>query len=376
MLAVACSGGEKKDLVVGVIGSMTGGASFLGESEKYGLEIAAEEINAAGGILGRKITLVYRDDESNVDKGVTVARDLVEREKVEVIMGPAISHVAYAVVPVVNEYKVINIPQLGITGIADATKSPYTFRGAWTDRMSMAKVANWLVNTKKVKKIGVVYENSAWGTGLRDDLKAELSPLGVTPVAEQASQPGATDFTPQLTAMKNAGAEAVVAAALFTELAKIVKDRDKLGMNIPVVGHMTSTFPAFRQLAGESIKEVYSYLPKAVAFAPGGDIPAKSKAFLDKVATKFGNTRTDQPQLTGQYYDALYLYSEAVKKAGSTDSAKVKVAFEGISGYQGLMDTYKFGPTQHDGSSNPLVVLKAFKWHTDPKYGGTFETAE
>src|SRR4030081_1272676 len=234
MLAVAWSatgtalGQSKETVKIGLSAALSGGSAASGEAIKRGLQIAIDEINAKGGVLGgRKLELVVRDDEGNPQKGVTIARELVEREKVVAVFGGLHTTVALAQVPVWHE---LRTPYMGAwaagTNITRNGQAPnYVFRVSANDDYVDRFLSRYAMETMKKSKPGLLLENTPWGRSNETGLTKWFGEKGIKAVGVERFNWGDPDMSPQLLRLKNAGAHHIVLVANAPEGAQVLRSK-------------------------------------------------------------------------------------------------------------------------------------------------------
>jgi branched-chain amino acid transport system substrate-binding protein len=280
--AIGC--GNAQDVKLGFAGALSGPASFVGIEIKRGAEIAIDEINAKGGVKGRKLVLISRDDEHNPVKTVAQYRELVERENVVGIIGATNSASMLAVAPIVNDTLKVPVicPATDATEITenDAQKQGrdnYLFRVG----MYGTGQGNFMVDTivKKFghKKVGLLTWTGGWGVTGRGELQRRLKENGLSPVADETFDNNDTDMTAQIIKLKNAGAESILNYALVRENTFVVKTKEKLSNNTPYVSAWGIAGPAFWKAAGESAEGV---LTSTTVTIDGPQSPER-QAFID-----------------------------------------------------------------------------------------------
>src|SRR5436853_3969571 len=333
----------KPPVKVALVAATSGGSALSGEAIKRGLTVAIDEINARGGVLGgSKLELVIRDEEGNPSKGVTGARDVIEREKAVAVFGGLHSPVGLAMLPVFHELKV---PYVGTwaaaTNITRNDRKPnFMFRVSANDDIVDHFLAKHVTEKLGGKKPGVILENTPWGESNQAGLTKWFAQMNVQPVGFEKFNWNDPDMTPQLLRLKNGGADAIVMVANAPEGAQVVKGRAKIGWNVPTVSHWGISGGRFAELAGDLSQSVvfvqtYSFFGKQSEV--GDRVISALKA---KYAVK-GPEDILAPVGTANAYDAMHLVALAIDKAGAADGAKIRDALENIPEYRGLIKTYK-----------------------------------
>src|SRR5438552_12759358 len=355
----------KPPVVVALVAAMSGGSALSGEAIKRGLTVAIDEINAKGGVLGgRKIELVIRDEEGNPSKGVTAARDVIEREKAVAVFGGLHSPVGLAMLPVFHELKV---PYVGTWAAATAItrngRSPnFMFRVSANDDIVDHFLAKHVIEKLGKRKPGVILENTPWGASNQEGLTKWLGKLGAPAVGYEKFNWNDPDMSPQLLRLKNGGADAIVMVANAPEGAQVVRSRAKIGWSVPMVSHWGISGGRFAELTGD-LSESVVFVQTYSFFGKQSDVGERVIAALK---TKFGVKGPEDilaPVGTANAYDAMHLVGLAIDKAGAADGAKVRDALESLGEYKGLIKTYKraFTAEEHDALAESDYVLVTWR---------------
>jgi len=357
---------QQAPIKLGLAAAVSGGSAASGEAIKRGLSIALDEINGKGGLLGgRKLELVVRDDEGNPQKGVTIARELVEREKVAAVFGGLHTTVALAQVPVWQE---LATPYVGTwaagTNITRNGKKPnFVFRVSANDDEVDKFLVRYAAEQLKRGKPGLLLENTAWGQSNEAGLTKWFGERGVKAVGVEKFNWNDPDMSPQLLRLKQGGADVVMLVANAPEGAQVVKSKAKVGWEVPIVSHWGISGGRFAELTGELSEGVvfvqtYSFFGKQNARGE-----AVLKALKDKYGVK-GPEDVTAPVGTANAYDALHLVALAIEQARSTDGTKVRDALEELKAdHAGLIKTYKhpFTSEQHDALTERDYIMVVWK---------------
>ena len=339
-------------LKVGLVAAMSGQSAKSGEAIVRGLSIAIDEINAKGGVLGKKLELVVRDDESNPAKGLVAARELAQREKVVALFGGLDTPVSLAIVPFANQAK---IPFMGVWAAGtpitrNGAAENYAFRVSAVDEIVDVAMVDYSVKKYGAKKPGMILINNPWGESNEKGLKAALSDKKMQYAAIEKFETNDVDVVPQLTRLKQAGADVLYLVANVAPSAQVVKSLDRMGWNVPIVSHWGPSGGRFAELAGPSADKVHFIQ----TYSFSGKLSPKGDAVLAALKKKYPEIKSlaDVTPAVGiaNAYDAMHLTALAIAKAGSTEGPKVRQGFYDIDSYDGLIKTYKkpFTPQQHD----------------------------
>src|SRR5215213_8071764 len=350
---------------IGHVAALSGGSAQSGEAITRGLTIAIDEINAKGGVLGgRKLELVQRDDESTPPKGLTAARELVFKEKVAVIFGGIDSPVALAMVPLLNKEKVPHVAVWAAgTGITRNGANPnYIFRLSAVDVLVDVKLLDYAKTKYGAKKAGLILVNNPWGESNEKGLLEAVKSMQSTEiVGVEKFENSDVDLVPQLTRLKDKGADVLILVGNAAPGAQVMKARERLSWKVPVVSHWGISGGRFPELTGPTAGEAhfvqtYSFFGKQ---SPVGErVLAALKAKYPAIK---GPGDIFAPIGTANAYDAMHLVALAIEQAKSTDGDAIRKALEELQGsYQGLIKTYSkpFAPDNHDalGPSDYIMV--------------------
>jgi branched-chain amino acid transport system substrate-binding protein len=334
---------------IGVSGPFTGGSAPMGTSMRDGVKLAVAEINAAGGVLGRPIQLVERDDEAKNERGVQITQELINKEQVVADVGFINTGVALASQRFYEEAKipVINNVATGskITHQFEAPEFPdnYVFRTSASDGIQSAMIVEEAVVKRKFTKVAILADSTNYGQLGREDLERALDKRGIKPVAEEKFNIKDVDMTSQLLKAKQAGAQAILTYAIGPELAQIANGMEKLDWRVPMIGSWTLSMANFIDNAGKNGDG--ARMPQT--FIQDGDTP-KRKAFIAAYQKAYKIERIPSPVSAAQGYDSVYLLAAAIRQAGSTDGVKVREALENLKEkVDGVVKTYDH-PYTHD----------------------------
>jgi branched-chain amino acid transport system substrate-binding protein len=363
-LGLALPASAADTIKIGLVTALSGQSARAGEAITRGLTIAIDELNAAGGVLGRKFELVRRDDEATPAKGVIAARELVYKEKVAVLFGGLDTPVSMAIVPIMNEAKVPYMgPWAAGTAITKNGANPnYVFRVSAVDEIVDKAILQYAQKTFDAKKPGLILVNNPWGESNEAGLKAAMAAKGVTPAGIEKFEGNDIDVVPQLTRLKAAGADSRFLVGNVGPSAQVVKSLDRMGWKPPIVSHWGPAGGRFTELAGPSAPSVH--FVQTYSFF-GNQRPVGQKV-LKMLMAKYPDIKSagDVTPAVGvaNAYDAMHLVALAIKNAGSTEGPKVREGFYKIASYDGLIKNYKqpFSATNHDAINENDYVWTQF----------------
>jgi branched-chain amino acid transport system substrate-binding protein len=360
--AMLSTGAYAADIKVGVIGPFTGGSASMGVSMRDGVRLATKEINAAGGIDGNKIVLVERDDEAKNERGVQIAQELINNEKVAATLGYINTGVALASQRFFQEAKIPVINNVA-TGTLITKQFPnaaenYIFRTSAADNIQAPMIAKEAVEKRGLKRVAILADSTNYGQLGREDLEKALKVYGVTPVAIEKFNLGDVDMTSQLLKAKSAGADVILTYAIGPELAQIANGMAKLGWKKPMIGSWTLSMASFIDTAGKNGNG--ATMPETFVQQPA--TTPKRKAFVDAYLKDFKpkNGVIASPVSAAQGYDSVYLLAAAIKQAKGTEGPKILAALQDLkTPVDGVVMTYNkpFTATDHEAIKAKDVVM-------------------
>ena len=349
---------------IGSVLSVTGPAAFLGDPELKTLQQYVEDINKKGGIIGRQLQLVHYDDGSDANKANGFAKRLIDDDKVDVIVGGTTTGATMSMVPLVEKAGVPFISLAGAVVIIEPVKK-HVFKTPHTDRMAAEKVFEDM-KKRGLTKVALLSETSGFGQSGKKETEAVAGKYGITLVANETYGPKDTDMSPQLTKIKNtAGVQAVFVFGLGQGPAIVTKNYKQLGISLPLYHAHGVASEEFIKLAGPAAEGVR--LP-AAALLVADKLPAndpQKKVAVDYTKAFQDRWKTDVSAFGGHAYDGLMIVVDAIKRAGTTDKAKVRDAIESTKGYIGTGGVVNMSATDHMGldlSAFRMLEVKNGDW--------------
>jgi branched-chain amino acid transport system substrate-binding protein len=361
----AATASYAQNIKIGVTGPFTGGSSSMGVSMRDGVRLAVDEINKAGGVMGRKIEVIERDDEARNERGVQIAQEMINKEKVTAAVGYINTGVALASQRFFQEAKipVMNNVATGslVTHQFDDQPENYIFRNAAHDSIQAPMIVEEAVTRRGYKKVAILADSTNYGQLGRADLETALGLKGVKAVAVEKFNIKDVDMTAQLLKAKEAGAEVVLTYAIGPELAQIANGMTKLGWKVPMIGSWTLSMANFIDNAGPGGEG--ARMPQTFIQEP---TTPKRQAFIINYLKTFNpkNARIDSPVSAAQGYDSIYLLAAAIKQANSTDGPKIKAALEDLkTPVEGVITTYNkpFTAKDHEAITANIPVFGEVK---------------
>jgi branched-chain amino acid transport system substrate-binding protein len=331
---------------IGALLAVTGPASFLGAPEARTLEMLVADLNAKGGVAGKKLTLIVKDTGASPEKAISFAKQLIEEEKVFAIIGPSTSGESMAVKPLAEESRTLLLSCAAAQGIVNPI-AKYVFKTPQDDASAVTRI---FAQMKKmgITKIGLLSSNTGFGKGGKEQV-AKLAPQhGIQIAVDEVYDKAATDLTAEVTKLKAAGVQAVVNWSIEPAQAIVIKNVRQLGLAIPI----------FQSHGFGNIQ----YVKAAGAAAEGVIFPAGRLLVADRLPDKHPQKALlvtykkeyekkyseDVSTFGGHAYDAMEILVAALKKAGP-DREKVRAAIEGLTGLVGTAGVFNFSASDHNG---------------------------
>ena len=354
---------QAQDIKLGFNGNISASPSAQsGAAGVIGIRAAIDDINAAGGVLGRKLTLVVRDDQSQPPKSIQNMSDLIDNEKVVAVFGPTNSGNALAWKHIPNQKKVVSMGMIGSGSAITHPMSPgaenYMFRVSMVDR---EQVAGLVAYAKKsgTTKIGLMGETTGYGQGGLKDLEEIAKMHGMTPLATEKFGVGDTDMTSQLNKMKAAGVDTILVWAQGTPTGQLVRSMEKINYFPMMLSSWAADNITFFDAAGRNLASRPIFMRTMV----NPTTPAQQRLY-DRTASQLAAPSAFPFVIHG--YDAVQLVAAAIRQAGSTEGPKVREALENLNApVQGVKKTYN-KPFSKDQREALIAADLAFvKWEGD-----------
>ncbi len=349
---------------IGSVLSVTGPAAFLGDPELKTLQMYVEDINKKGGVLGRPLELVHYDDGSDAGKANGFTKRLIEDDKVDVLVGGTTTGATMSAAPLVEKAGIPFISLAGAVVIVEPVKK-WLFKTPHTDRMAAEKVFEDM-KKRGISKVALLSETSGFGGSGKKESEGVAAKYGITLVANETYGPKDTDMSPQLTKIKGTpGVQAVFIFGLGQGPAIATKNFKQLSVNLPLYHAHGVASEEFIKLAGPAAEGIR--LP-AAALLVANKLNDKDpqKAVAQGYSKAFeARWKTDVSTFGGHAYDGLMLAVDAIKRANSTDKAKVRDALEATKGYVGTGGIVNMSATDHMGldlSAFRMLEVKGGDW--------------
>jgi branched-chain amino acid transport system substrate-binding protein len=345
-----CSGGERaaNSIAIGHVASMTGDTATFGRSADQGMRMAFEEINAAGGVLGKPLELVTEDDRSVTEEARTAAQKLLQRDHVVALLGEVASSRSLAAAPEAQRAKVPMISP-GSTNPKVTEAGDYIFRACFIDPFQGAVMARFADQELHAKRLAILFDfKQDYSVGLADFFRQTVKKNGGEIVADERYTSGDIEFRAQLTTIRAANPDAIFVPGYYTELGLIAKQARELGISVPLLGGDGWDSEKTLEIGGDAV-EGYFF---SSHYAADSDSP-RVQEFVSKFKAKYGGTPDAMAALG---YDTAGILADALKRAGATDGAKLRDAIAATRDFDGV--TGKISIDAQRNAHKGAVVLK------------------
>lgn len=339
---------EEETVKVGVILPLTGGQSTFGQSVRKGVELALEEIEKSGGVLGKKIECIIEDDESKTDAAQTVVTKLLTKDRVNLVLGEVVSSATLAIAPLCQRYKVPLVTPSATN--VDVTKvGDYIFRTCFIDDFQGSALARFAFEELKARRAAILKDvKSDYSIGLASAFSKTFKKMGGEIVNEQAYAGGDTDFRTQLTSIKASKPDVFFIPGYYTEVGLIIRQARELSLQAVLLGGDGWDSPKLVEIAGKNAEGTYF----GTHFSPQQKTP-RVEEFVSAFRQKYNE---DPDALAALGYDTLHLIADAVKRAGTTEGDKVKEQLAKTTNFPGV--TGNITLDENRNAQKPIVMLK------------------
>ncbi|MBI2517637.1 MAG: ABC transporter substrate-binding protein [Opitutae bacterium] len=340
----------EEPIKLGMFASLTGKQASFGQTNRRGALFAVEEINAAGGVLGRPLELLVEDTRSLQGEAATAVKKLITRDRVTAVVSGTGSSAALEAAPVCQT---AGVPLMAATATnARVTEAgDYIFRACFIDPFQGTVLAKFARETLHARRVAVLVANgSAYSVGLAKYFRERFTADGGEIAAEQKYSEGDKDFRAQLTALKTAAPDAIFASGDYTESALICVQARALGLTVPLFGGDTWDTPALTQIGGKSVEGGYF----SAHFSPDSSEPAV-RDFVQRFRARWG-----EPPDTGTSlgYDAVMLLADALRRAGTTDGKKLRDALAATQDFAGVTGRITVDAQRNASKSAVIFTVK------------------
>lgn len=346
----ACAGdqAESDEILIGEYGSLTGTTATFGISTKNGIDMAVEEVNAAGGLLGKRVRVIVEDDQGRPEEAQTVVTKLITRDRVVAVLGEVASSRTLAAAPVAQAN--------GIPMISPSSTNPevtlvgdYIFRVCFIDPFQGLVMAKFAVNTLRLNRVAILRDiKNDYSVGLADVFAENFTQMGGQIVADESYSEGDTDFSAQLTALRATNPQAIFVPGYYTEVGLIARQAKSLGLNVPLLGGDGWDSPSLIEIGGEALEGSYFSNHYSVE-----DPSPSIQKFVTDYRAKHGET---PDALAGLGYDAAMLLFDAIRRANSTEPRAIRDALAATQNFAGMTGTITLDENRN--AIKPAVVLQ------------------
>lgn len=350
---------KSDEIKVGVYGPFSGGSAPMGVSMRNGVTLAIDEINASGGLLGKKVVMVDRDDEAKNERGGQIMQEFLDKEKVVAVLGPINTGVADASTQYANQKKVPQIINVSagakVNELFKTYPENYVFRIAANDDIQSKVIVNEAIK-RGYKRPALLCDDTNYGQNGREKMEQALSIVGVKPVYIGKFKIKDTDMSAQLQEAKAAKADVILAYGIGPELAAVSNSLVRLGWKIEMIGSWTLSMSNYITNAGQNGNG--TKMPQT--FIESAATTEKQKKFVQDYKTKFNESPIASAVSAAQGYDSMYLLKMAIQQANSLEGKKIREALENLEGtYAGITGTYTkpFSVSDHEAVKEANVML-------------------
>jgi branched-chain amino acid transport system substrate-binding protein len=349
------SGGDK--ILVGHVASMTGDTATFGRSTDAGMRLAIEEINSAGGVLGKPLDLITEDDRSVTEEARTVAQKLIQRDQVVALLGEIASSRSLAAGPEAQRAQVPMISP-GSTNPKVTEVGDYVFRACFIDPFQGSVMARFAMEELKAKRLAILFDfKQDYSVGLADFFRNQVKEQGGEIVADERYTSGDIEFRAQLTTIRSANPDAIFIPGYYTEVGLIAKQARELGITVPLLGGDGWDSEKTIEIGGEAVEGYYF----STHYAADSDDP-KVQEFVKRYTEKYSSTPDAMAALG---YDTAKILADALTRAGTTEGPKLRDAIAATTGFEGVTGKISMDPQRN--AKKDAVVLKIeggkFRYH-------------
>lgn len=355
-LLAGCGGSKGSDksagqdtIKLGFLGAKTGSVANYGLPGEKGMKMAIEELNAKGGVLGKQLEGIYEDNKGESSEIANIATKYITQDKVVAMVGDPCTGLTKVAADIAQKSKVVII-SAGATGTGVVEIGDYVFRNTLLDKFAAPAVVDWMINTKGWKNIAVITSmNNGYSTALTPVFEEAIKAKGGKIVLQDSINDGETDFTAQVTKLKNAKADVLVFTGYYTEAALIMNEVQKKGLDIKLVGGdglYGSDLAKLGQSAVENKVILYC------GFSSDQPSPETAK-FIAAYKQKYNE---DPDMFSAQYYDAVMILAKAMEEAKSTDPSVFKDKLAQLKDYPGVSGKTTIG-ADREPIKSPVCLL-------------------
>jgi len=344
---ISC-GQKSSEILIGEYGTLTGNDATFGISSRNGIEMAMDEVNKAGGVLGKQIKVLVEDDQGDPKEAATVVTKLISKDQVIAVLGEVASTRSKAAAPIAQQNMIPMITPSS-TNPAVTQIGDYVFRVCFIDPFQGLVMAKFATNTLKVKNVAILRDvKNDYSVGLADVFAAEFKKMGGNIISDQSYSAGDVDFSAQLTAIKATNPQAIFVPGYYTEVGLIARQMKKLGMPATLLGGDGWDSPKLTEIGGEAMDGAY--------FSNHYSVDDPSPAIQKFVGDYKARYKQVPDALAALAYDAAHILAQSIQRANTTEGPKLRDAIAQTKDYAGV--TGKITIDKDRNSVKPAVVLQ------------------
>lgn len=357
------NGGSASDnsetIKIGHFGSLTGNTATFGQETQRGLELAVEELNAKGGVLGKKIELITEDTRSQTQDAGLAAEKLIGQDKVAVLIGEVASSLSLVAAPIAEREKVPMISPASTNPkvtVDNGKTREYVYRICFIDPFQGKVMAKFARENLKVTKVAILQDNANdYSVGLAKNFKETFTAMGGEIIEEQAYEAGQVDFKSQLTAIRAKNPEAIYVPGYYTEVGLIAIQARELGIKVPLMGGDGWDSPELTKGAAQGALEG-TFFSNHYSVE---DTTARVREFADKFQKKFGQLPGAMSALG---YDAMMITAHVIEQAKTTEAAALIKGLAGLKDFPGITGNITIDAEHNAQKSAVILQIKAGKF--------------
>lgn len=334
---------------IAFMGALTGDVAMFGKPTLEGMRIAADELNAAGGVLGKRIEIVEADNRGDKQEGAALAQKFISRDNVAAIIGDPTTGITKVVAPIAQKAGVVLL-STGSTGPGVVEIGDFIFRSTLLDSVAMPALMEYYSREMGYRRVAVITsDNNDYSVGLTQTFKEAIKGKDIQVVADEKIKDGDKDFSAQITNIKAKKPDIIFFSGYYTEGALLMKEARKQGLKINMFGGDGLSPSTFIELGGQAVEGTMAYL----GFSPEQASPEQAR-FIETYRKRTGQT----PEMfAAQGYDGILMLADAIRRAGSADPRVFRAALAQTKNFPGISGTITIRPNREPVKS-PLCLLE------------------
>jgi branched-chain amino acid transport system substrate-binding protein len=354
LLGLTGNSWSQAPIKIGGLFAVTGAPSFLGEPERNTANMVVDQINAAGGIKGRMLKLVYYDTQGDATKAVQAATRLIKEDRVSAIIGPSTTGETMAVIPVVENAGIPLISCAAGIKITEPVKR-WVFKTAQNDSLAVERIYDHL-KKRNINNVAIITVSDGFGASGREQLKLRAKASGITIVSDEIYGPNDTDMAAQLVKMRGSKAQAIICWGTNPGPAKVARNARQLGLNLPLyMSHGVSSMK-FIELAGDAAEGIILPSGRVIVASVLPKADQQKKPLLSYVNDYKKHFKVEGDHFGGHAWDAVMLLKGAIE-SGDGSPASIRNEIENTRNFKGIGGIFNFAPQDHAGLTKDAFVL-------------------